>query len=323
MVPTLIFLIFILSLVLIKAADLVIVALRRISKQTKTGVFALSAIILAVGTSLPELFVGVTSAIEHSPDLALGVVLGSNIANTAFIAGFVGIIVGRINVYGGYLKKDLAIAFIAGVLPMVLILDKTLSRVDGLILLAVYGAYASSFFRERYMEVAQEHKKESFLYRFLRQFNHVSTSKKREFGRLFIGIALLLFSADMIVRISVRLGTLLNIPVLVIGLVILAIGTSLPELVFSLRSLSSREPSMFFGNLLGSTIANSTLIVGVTSLIYPIQIQDFGHYSLAAIFFLIVFILFWVFTRSKGRIDRWEASFLLLVYFVFVVFNFF
>ena len=322
MVPTLIFLIFIFTLTLIKAADLVIVALRRISKQTKTGVFALSVVILAIGTSLPELFVGITSAIEKTPNLALGVVLGSNIANTAFITGFVGLIVGRVNVYGGYLKKDLAIAFAAAVLPMVLILDKTLGRVDGLILLAVYGAYASSFFRERYDEVARENEKESFIYRFLRKFAHVSTSKKREFGRFFVGLALLLFSADMIVRLSTTLGGLLNIPVLVIGLIVLAMGTSLPELVFSLRSISEHEPSMFFGNLLGSTIANSTLILGVTALIHPIQIQAFGEYSMAAVVFVIVFVMFWLFTRSKRRIDRWEALVLLLVYFAFVVASF-
>ena len=322
MVPTLIFLILILSLVLIKAADLVIVALRRISKQTSTGVFALSAVILAIGTSLPELFVGITAAIEKTPNLSLGVVLGSNIANTALITGFVGLIVGRINVYGGYLKKDLAIAFVAAILPMILILDKTLGRVDGLVLLAVYAAYASSFFRERYMEVVAENEKESFIYRFLRKFAHVTTSKKREFGRFFVGLALLLFSADMIVRISVMLGGLLNIPVLVIGLIILAIGTSLPELVFSLRSISEHEPSMFFGNLLGSTIANSTLIIGITALIYPIHIEAFNEYSFAAFAFIAAFLLFWIFTRSKRRIDRWEAVILLLLYFAFVIISF-
>jgi cation:H+ antiporter len=322
MVPGLILLLIIFSFVLIKSADLVIVALRRISKQTKTGVFALSAIILALGTSLPELFVGVTSAIEKSPNLALGVVLGSNIANTAFVIGLTAFVVGKVNVYGGYLKRDLVIAFIAGLLPLFLILDGSLNRIDGLILLAVYAAYATGFFRARYEEVAKEHEKESFFYRFIRKFNQVNGVKTREFGRLFVGIALLLFSADMIVRLSSQLALSAKIPLLVVGLIILAVGTSLPELAFSFRSLEDNEPSMFFGNLLGSTIANSTLIIGATSLIQPIMVKALSEYFVAAVAFMIVFISFWLFVRSKHRLERWEAAVLLLMYIAFIVVEF-
>jgi cation:H+ antiporter len=322
MVPGLILLLIIFSFVLIKSADLVIVALRRISKQTKTGVFALSAIILALGTSLPELFVGVTSAIEKSPNLALGVVLGSNIANTAFVIGLTAFVVGKVNVYGGYLKRDLVIAFIAGLLPLFLILDGSLNRIDGLILLAVYAAYATGFFRARYEEVAKEHEKESFFYRFIRKFNQVNGVKTREFGRLFVGIALLLFSADMIVRLSSQLALSAKIPLLVVGLIILAVGSSLPELAFSFRSLEDNEPSMFFGNLLGSTIANSTLIIGATSLIQPIMVKALSEYFVAAVAFMIVFISFWLFVRSKHRLERWEAAVLLLMYIAFIVVEF-
>ena len=98
------------SFILIKSAEWIIVSLRRIAKRSKVGVFAISAIILAVGTSLPELFVGITSAIEGTPNISLGVVLGSNIANTALITGLVALILGKINVHGDYLKRDVFVA---------------------------------------------------------------------------------------------------------------------------------------------------------------------------------------------------------------------
>lgn len=310
------------SFVLIKAAEWVIVALRRIARKTHTGVFAISAIILAIGTSLPELFVGITSAIEKSPNIALGVVLGSNIANTALVTGLIAVVVGRINIHGDYLKRDVFLALVAGLLPLALLADGTLGRIDGLILLSAYAAYASSFFKSRFTEIAHEHTKESFFFRFWRQINHIDFNVTKEYGRLFVGVGLLLFSGEMIVRNAQGLATSLGVPIFVIGLVVLAIGTSLPELAFSLRSVEDGQPSMFFGNLLGSTIANSTLIVGVTSVIAPIEVVAFGDYAKAVLAFVVVFLCFWAFIRSKHRLERWEGALLILFYLIFVVVEF-
>lgn len=317
-----IILLIVFSIVLIKAAEWVIVALRRIAKKTHTGAFAISAIILAIGTSLPELFVGITSAIEGAPNIALGVVLGSNIANIGLVTGLVALIVGKINIHGEYFKRDVGLALIAGLLPLALMADGVLGRVDGLVLLSVYVAYASSFFKERFTEIAKEHTKESFFFRFWKQINHIDFNITREYGRLFVGLALLLFSGEMIVKNAEGLATSLGVPIFVIGVIILAIGTSLPELAFSLRSVEDKHPSMFFGNLLGSTIANSTLIVGVTSLITPIKVVALGDYAVAVIAFVIIFSVFWLFIKSKHRLERWEGGVLILLYLTFVVVEF-
>ncbi|MFC1710415.1 calcium/sodium antiporter [Patescibacteria group bacterium] len=322
MVFALIFSLLCFSAILIKAADFVIVALRRISRKTKTGVFALSAVILALGTSFPEMFVGITSALEGAPELAFGVVIGSNIANISLVVGVSALIAGKVNVHGEFLKRDVWIALVTGLLPILLVLDGSLGRVDGLILLAIYGAYASSFFRKRYDQIAKENEKESFFYRFMRRFNHIDGKITVEFGRLFLGIALLLFSADMIVRIAQILAVTANIPVFVVGLVVLAIGTSLPEIVFSFRSLEGHHPSMFFGNILGSTIANSTLIIGITSLIDPITVPSVDNYFIASITFIVVSLTFWYFIKTKLRLDRWEAAVLVLLYCIFVIVQF-
>src|SRR3989344_1003306 len=306
------------SFVLIKSAEWIIVALRRIAKKSKVGVFAVSAIILAVGTSLPELFVGITSAIEGSPNISLGVVLGSNIANTALITGLVALILGKINVHGDYLKRDVFIALLAGLLPLGLMADGILGRVDGLILLFAYAAYTAGFFKEKFAEITNEHNQESFFYRFLREMNHIDFDITKEYAKLFTGLAAMLFASQQIINTSEKLAVQIGIPVFVVGLIILAIGTSLPEFVFSLRSVKGGEPKMFFGNLLGSTIANSTLIIGLTSLISPITIVSFDDYRNATIAFVIIFVTFWFFIRSKHRLDRLEALILVLMYLIFL-----
>lgn len=319
MIPGSIILIIFFSFVLIKSSDMVIVAVRRISRNSHTKTFALSVIILAIGTSFPELFVGITAAFEGAPAVSLGDVAGSNIANIALIGGLASLFVGRVIVRGDYLKQEVLMGLVAGITPAFLLLDKTLSRIDGMILLTMYLAYATSFFKKRYIQIGKEQQEESFIYRFLRQFNHIDKTKKREFGRLFVGLGLLLFSADWIVRIAEYLASLAHLPEFVIGLIIVAIGTSLPELAFSFRSLEEREPQMFFGNLLGSTIANSTLIIGTVSLIHPIKLVAVSKYFISASVFLVIFLTFWLFIRTKHRLDRWESVVLLTLYAVFVV----
>jgi len=310
------------SVVLIKSAEWVIVSLRRIARKSKVGVFAISAIILAVGTSLPELFVGITSAIEGTPNISLGVVLGSNIANTALIVGLVALILGKINVHGDYLKRDVFTALVAGLLPLGLMADGILGRVDGLILLFGYAAYTAGFFKDKFAEITNEHSKESFVYKFLREVNHINFDVTKEYAKLFISLALMLFSSQLIIGASEKLAFAIGIPVFVVGLIILAIGTSLPELAFSLKSIKGGEPKMFFGNLLGSTIANSTLIVGLTSVIHPIEITSFSDYRNAIIAFVIIFLTFWAFIRTKHRLDRLEGLVLVIMYLIFVVIEF-
>lgn len=312
------------SAILIKAADLLVVAIRRLSKLTGIGGFAISAVILALATSFPELFVGITAALEGSPSLSLGVVIGSNIANLALVVGGAGIIFGAVEVHGSFVRRDVAIAFGAGLIPLFLLLDGTLSRVDGLILIFLYGLYASSLFREQFIQLGREHEEEDgrFWYRFLRHFAHIDGTVGRELGRLFLGVALLLFSANMIVRAAQFLALDLNIPLLLIGIFLVAVGTSLPEVAFSIRSLKEHAPKMFFGNILGSIIANGTLVAGVTSLIAPIKVEAFDEYLLATITFILIYLLFWMFIRSKQRLDRWEAATLFALYLAFVLVEF-
>lgn len=323
MILVLILVIYILSFILIRAADHVVIALRHLTKSTgPRGAFVFSALLLALATSFPELSVAVTSALEGSPNLSLGNILGANIANLSLVVGAAALLVGKVNVHGEFLRRDVWIALVAGILPIVLVFDGELSRVDGLILLSLYGAYASSFFKDRFLEIGNEIREGTFIHRFFRKVNHIDGNKTKEAARLFLGIAALLVSANLIVNAAQSLAVLANVPVFLIGLILLSIGTTLPELGFSIKSLQDKEPTMFFGNLLGSIIANSTLVIGIAAAVSPIRVAAIEEYLIAAITFVVVFLMFWIFIRSKLKLERWEAGVLLAVYLAFVVIEF-
>ncbi len=147
-------------------------------------------------------------------------------------------------------------------------------------------------------------------------------SHYHDIGKLFLGITLLLLSGEAIVRIANLVALNINIPIFLVGLIILSLGTTLPELAFSIRSLTDHHPTMFFGNLLGSVIANSTLIVGIVAVISPIHVVVFDNYLVAFMAFVVSFLVFWFFTRTKHRLERWEALILLLIYIAYVVVEF-
>src|SRR3989344_5729297 len=278
MITGLIFLIIIFSFVLVKSADQVVVAIRRIAKETHAGIFVVSSIILAVSTSFPELFVGITSALEKESDLALGVVLGSNIANIALVGASAAFIIGRVNINSNYIKQDVLIAFIAGLLPFTLIMiDRNLTRIDGIILITTYLAYATGFFKHRYEQIGREHQEESFVYRFFRKIKNIESVKSRELGRFFLGISILLLSADIIVKLSKSLALYANIDV---------------------------------------------FIIGISVLIYPLNNIVFSDYFVAVFVFVITFITFWFFIKTKHELMRWEAGLLIIIYIIFLILEF-
>jgi cation:H+ antiporter len=313
------FLIFLFSLLLIKATDILIINLKALAKASRMGDFVVTTLILALATSLPEFFVGITSALEGQPNLSLGNVAGSNIANISLVIGGAALIGGSFAVKGVFLRRDVFYAFLAGAAPLILLLDRSLSRVDGLILLALYGFYNVWVLAERRKEMAQIEEK-GIVSRLLRRLNHQGT--RRELGWIFLGMALLLFSADMIVNLATKITLGVQIPIFLVGLFLVSIGTTLPELAFEIKVVREQKSSMVFGNLLGSIVANGTLIIGVVSLISPIKIQAFEEYLLATVTYVVIFSIFYYFIRTKRRLERWEGAFLIGFYLAFVLAEF-
>ncbi len=313
----LLILVIIFSILLIKSADLTVISLRKLINRS--SIVGFSAVIIAIGTSFPELFMGVTSSASGKSGLSLGVPLGSNIANIALIGAGAALITGRVYISDAVVKKIAGISFVCGILPYILLFDGKLTRIDGFILLLVYGAYTISFFRGFGEQAVKEYEMGLSFTKFIRKIRHISEDKWKSLANVFIGISLMLFSADTIVKFSSVLGERSNIPIFIIGLFILAVGTSLPEFAFSLQSLKDKESSMFIGNLMGSIVANTTLVIGLSAVINPINSLSGRSYLIPAVAFVAVFLLFYLFVHSKRRLDRWEAGVLLGIYFLFFV----
>lgn len=310
------------SIVLVKTADFVIHSLKKISLKLKVNIFFVSAVFVALGTCLPEIVVAVASSLEGKPSLSLGNVLGANIANISLVVGISGFILGGVNLRIPNFKREFRSVWIAIFLLILLMADGIISKVDGLILIFAYLVYITLFLSEG--EGKSEHLSfGSHLFKPHFDFvDKINFKLAEELVKLFISFGVLLFSAEMIVKVAVNLTSFLGFSVFDIGLIFLAIGTTLPELVFSIRSIKDHQPSMFLGNILGSLIANWTLIIGVAALISPIVIESVVHYFVPLFSFVFLFLSFGYFLKSKNRLERWEALFLLSFYVVFLIVEF-
>lgn len=309
------------SFLLIKATEILITNLKSLADSTRLGEFFITSFILALATSLPELFVGITAAIEGSPALSLGNVIGSNIADLSLVIGGAAFLGGGLIVRGDFLTRDVFYAFLGGAIPMVLLYDRLLSRLDGVILLMMYAFYNVSVLRQQLAKVAEHRgEKRGWVQQVTdRLSRHFSVQELKELGWIFLGAALLLFSADMLVKQATVLALGLNLPILLIGLFVISIGTSLPEFVFEVRAVKARRPSMVFGDLLGSVVANGTLVIGVTALISPFKVRAFADYLLATVAYVGIFALFYFFIRTKHRLERWEGALLFVFFFLFAM----
>lgn len=307
------------SFLLIKATEILVQALNSLAKTTRLGKFAITSFVLALATSLPELFVGVSAALEKEPNLALGNVLGSNIANLSLVIGGAAIIGGTLRISGNFLKEEVFYTFLAGALPLLLLIDNQLSRVEGLLLLMIYGVYNYSILWGK--PVKKDLSTGESVKKLLKRLNHRDSPKQMAW--VFLGAALLLFSADMLVKIATALAHDIKMPVLMIGLFLVAIGTSLPELSFEAAAVKKKQVEMALGDLMGSVVANSTLVLGLTALIQPIYLEKgLSSYLLATIFFAVIFCFFWLFVKTKSKLERWEGVALVLVYLIFAGISF-
>lgn len=313
-----------LSLVLIKSADLVVLSIKVLTRDLGTRSVILATLLVGLATSIPELVVGVTAALSGLGALSLGNIVGANIANLSLVIGLAGLLGGTVFIKDEkFVRRDLPLVLVAGLAPIALLGDRNLSRVDGLLLLVVYGAYAYWLFHERFVEIGKGHK-EGAWHKFLRSLETGQGSLRRHLVKLFAGVFVLLLSASLIVRVASSLATSLGVPLFLIGLLVVSVGTTLPELVFSYRSIKDHSPSLLLGTILGSIVVNSTLILGLVALISPISIQARREYLPGAMAFVFLIVIFWIFTHTKRRLERWEAGVLLAVYvlFVFLIFNF-
>lgn len=315
-----------LSYVLSRSTDLVVSGIEQVSKGTAVEAYGITTLIVALATSLPELFVAGASALEGSASLPLGLVLGSNIANISLVIGGAAVISGVVKARDALFWRDVMYAFLIAAMPLLLLLDSELSRFDGFVLIAVYILFSIITLTGREKKslesVEQEYYKDHGLkHRILSLRGHKDIEKGML--QLTLGSFALVVCADLIVRLAESIAVTLSAPVILVGLFMVSVGTSLPELAFEMKTVAKREYMMAFGNIIGSTVVNSSLVLGVAAVLRPFTLDgDSQAYYISVLAFIIISAIFWFMTRSKRRLDRWEGLVLVGVYFVFVVIQF-
>jgi len=297
-------------IVLVRSGAMAVQKLVAIARYLRISEYILGFVLMALATSLPEFFVGISSALSKSPTLSLGNVIGSNVVNLSFVLGAVAIIGKGIKVESKIAKRDAWLVFFISILPLLLLLDKKLSQADGVVLLIIFAWYLRHILRA----------KESFE----KRMNHLASTVERfkEFVKdlfLFIlAIAVLLISSWGTVETATLIAKGLELPLVLIGLILIAIGTSLPELVFGIKAVITKHEGMNLGNLIGSTVINSTFILGVTALIYPIKIENLDLILTGGLFMIFAILLANFFIATKDKISWKEGTVLISIYILFL-----
>lgn len=287
--------------VLFYAGGLMVRSLSWIGRFLHVSEFMLSFVLAAFATSLPELFVGINSALHGVSALSVGNVVGANFLNMTLVIGVAAVVARGLPMDRNYAKKNLGLGFTMIIFPMILLLDGYLSRIDGAVLLLLFGGYLSFL-------IAHE-EKNSALNAMRGEEYRVSLFFKKLI-LFFVGLGLLLGSAWFIVDTGVVFAGSFHLPLYFIGILV-AIGTTLPEMVFGIRSAIMRHADMAIGNAFGSIAVNTSLILGMVAVIHPVQLD--GSIAISSIIFLTAAVggLVHAVDMVRGRISR-GVGFLLI-----------
>ncbi len=304
--------------VLIKSANIMVKHLPLIGSHLKMNEFSMGFILMAISTTLPEFFVGITSALGNNTALSLGNAIGSIIVNLTLVIGIVVLFRGRVKIPHKVIKRDLVFMLPLIAAPIVMMLwpatwlqigldqyQGTISRIEGLILLLIFIAYF-------YMTMRQS-----------RQFHKPTRAIAiphlwRSVRITAMMVLLLLASAHFVVVYGTRISIGFNVAPILIGLFLIALGTSLPELAFQLEAVAQGHEDLALGDLIGACVSNATLVLGATALITPVTANFFIFFT-SAMFMLVIGFIFLTFAESEGCLGKKEGISLIAIYVLFVI----
>lgn len=303
---------------LVKSSGVLVKHLTRISSYFGLNEFAIGFIIMAISTSIPELFVGITSALEGNTAIALGNVIGSNIANLTIVIGIVVLFTRSMRIRSKIIRRDLVYMLVILIIPVLFMLwpptwlnaaqngaDATIGRFEGFLLIGIFCWYI-------YLTLKQEKS-------FHREI-HRATKHEARIGGIFTlaALSVLFVSAHYVVQYGLRISEQLSVPPILIGIFLLGLGTSLPELSFEIKAAAMHHEEMALGDLIGSVIVNSTLVLGVTAIISPITANFFLFFT-SAMWMIVIAFIFLTFAESDGGLNWKEAISLVMLYILFVI----
>jgi len=295
------------SLICLAGASFFLVrSLLKIGSFLRLKEFSVAFIIMSIGTSLPELSVGISSALENNPIISLGNVLGSNIVDLTLILGIALLLARSVKIKSGAVKRDIWYVLPIAALPIVLLFDSQLGKLDGVILIAVFLVYMFKLFSERKKEEG-------------RVKNSVSNWEAFGYTLLFV-IALfgLIFGAELTVRYGALLAKELGISEFLLALILIAVGTSIPELAFGSSAALQKHGELAVGDMLGAIVVNSTLVLGITAFISPIYTTISGIFIPVSFMLLSIFI-FLTFAQSAKKLSWLIGICLIFLYMFFLI----
>lgn len=250
---------------LIKGADFLVDGASNVAKKFHIPEMIIGLTIVSIGTSMPELVVSVSSALSGRSDMAIGNVIGSNLVNLLFILG-VSAAIKTIKIQRETRKIDIPICLAITVIFMILCnIGQGISRIDAVILVALFIAFIA------YTIIAAKKSKEMQKAEDAGEEKITAKSVMKDILFIILGIATLKIGGDLTVDNAVKIAEYFNLSEKIIAITILAIGTSLPELVTSVAAAMKGKSDIAIGNILGSNIFNMLLIIGTSSLIRPIS----------------------------------------------------
>lgn len=290
-----------------KSAHFVTIAITRIGHKLGISEFITGFVILGIATSFPEIFVGIQSAISNTPQLSLGNLLGANIVLLTLISGITALLNNGINLKSELSQPGRLLQIIFLIMaPILVLLDFRITRPEALFLGALFVGYTIYLVYKAPKDspALEEH----FLdHRFLHTLFL--------FGAGTVG---LLVASRVVVYSSISIATLMHIPTVVVGVLMLAVGTNLPEISVVIAAVRKHHTNLVIGDILGSAATN-TLVVAMIGFIRPFVIDERQIIEVTSGFMIVALGLFFWFTKTKNRLTFTEGCLLLAFYASFVV----
>lgn len=295
-------------ILLIKGADFFVEGSSGVAKNLRVPPMIIGLTIVAMGTSAPELAVSTAAALKGSNEIAVSNVIGSNVFNLIVVCGVCAIL-SPLYIQEKTLKKEFPISILAGLLFLVLAWARgTLGRPEGILFLFLFAVFLGGMVKDA---LKARSSKEAAME------EEIKTLPAWKCGVYIIGgILAIVLGGDIVVDSASSIAESFGLSQTLIGLTIVAIGTSLPELVTSVVAAGKGENDMALGNVIGSNIFNILLILGVSSAITPIKIYKDSLYDLLLL--TVMSFLVYIFSMSKKRLNRTEGVFMVIIYIVYM-----
>lgn len=298
---------------LIKSADWLVDGASALAKKHNVSDLAIGLTIVAFGTSAPELVVNIFAALQSHDDIVFGNIIGSNNFNLFIILGIAGLIT-PLAVQHSTVWKEIPFSLIAVVAMFLLTTvlfgegNVTLSRFEGIILLLLFAGFLFYVFKQLKSDPNDL------------KIEHKQMTSTKIWMLIIIGLAGLVGGGRLVVTNAVEMATALGVSQKIIGLTIVAMGTSLPELATSVVAAMKKNNDIAVGNIIGSNIFNIFLILGLSAVLNPVEYNRGFDTDMILLAAGTVLLFLTMFTGKKKKLDRWEAALLLTIYVAYTVF---